>query len=211
MGLGRVGTFGSGAQAEVSINGIEEVEVYFGRETAPGFFAWLIPLSSGVVRVGLLTRHDPRFYLEKFLLSLQAAGRVVPTGTEAGFATVPLKPTNRTYGERFIIVGDAAGQVKPTTCGGIYYSLLCAETAVDTLEQAVAENDFSVRSLSNYERMWHKKLKKELGIDYYARKFFERLSDHQIDRLFEVIRTNRIDEALVKADDVSFDWHSSAS
>ncbi len=206
----KISDFVLGAQVEVRNNGIDEIEAHFGQEKAPGFFAWLMPLPSGVVRVGLLTRHDPRFYLGKFLLSLQAAGRIVLTGAEAGFAMVPLKPINRTYGERFIIVGDAAGQVKPTTCGGIYYSLLCAEMAVDTLQQALVENDFSARSLSSYERKWHKKLKRELEIDYYARKFFERLSDHRIDRLFEVIRTNKIDEALVKADDVSFDWHSSA-
>jgi hypothetical protein len=45
---------------------------------------------------------------------------------------------------------------------------------------------------------------------YWARKLSERLSDKQIDRLFDVIKNNRIDEALLEATDVSFDWHSRA-
>ncbi len=37
---------------------------------------------------------------------------------------------------------------------------------------------------------------------------FERLSDRQIDRIFEIVKANGIDEALLKAEDLSFDWHS---
>ncbi len=29
----------------------------------------------------------------------------------------------------------------------------------------------------------------------------------QIDRIFNIIKSNHIDEALLKADDLSFDWH----
>ncbi|GAI66731.1 unnamed protein product, partial [marine sediment metagenome] len=49
-----------------------------------------------------------------------------------------------------------------------------------------------------------------LGIDYYARKFYERLSDQRIDRIFDIIKSNGIDEALLKARDLSFDWHGKA-
>ena len=42
---------------------------------------------------------------------------------------------------------------------------------------------------------------------YWARKFYERLSDKQIDRLFDIINSHGIGEALLKADDLSFDWH----
>ena len=33
------------------------------------------------------------------------------------------------------------------------------------------------------------------------------LSDRQIDRVFDIIKSNGIDEALLRANDLSFDWH----
>ncbi len=105
------------------------------------------------------------------------------------------------------MVGDAAVQVKPTTGGGIYYGLLCADIATDHLHRALGDDDLSSKSLAGYEREWKKKLERELKICYYARKFYEHLSDKQIDRIFDIIKSSGIDEALLKADDLSFDWH----
>ena len=47
LGLGRVGDFATGVQAEVVAPGADEIHVYFGRGIAPGFFAWLVPTSGG--------------------------------------------------------------------------------------------------------------------------------------------------------------------
>ncbi len=65
----------------------------------------------------------------------------------------------------------------------------------------------TARNLAGYEREWKKKLGRELKIGYWARKFFEHLSDKQIDRTFDIIKSDGIDEDLLKADDLSFDWH----
>jgi len=210
LGLGKVSDFVMGAQAEVETIGIDEVEVYFGQEIAPGFFAWLVPTSPQVARLGLLSRHSPQLYLKKLMSSLLAQGKIASVGGELSYGGIPLKPLPRTCGERVMVVGDAAGQVKPTTGGGIYYGLLCADVAANTLHQALESNDLSARSLADYERKWRRKLGRELKIGYWARKSYERLNDQQIDRLFDIIKSNGIDEALLKADDLSFDWHSEA-
>ena len=210
LGLGKVSDFVMGAQTEVETIGIGEVEVYFGQEIAPGFFAWLVPTSSQVARLGLLSRHSPQLYLKKLMSSLLAQGKIVSAEGELSYGGIPLKPLPRTYSERVMVVGDAAGQVKPTTGGGIYYGLLCADIAANTLHQALGSNDLSARSLADYERKWKRKLGRELKIGYWARKFYERLSDQRIDRLFDIIKSDGIDEALLKADDLSFDWHSEA-
>ena len=207
LGLGKVGDFVVGAQADVDINGVDEVEVYFGQETAPGFFAWLVPTMPGRARVGLLSRHSPGQYLKKLISSLVAQGKVVSPEAEISYGSIPLKPLARTYGERLLVVGDAAGQVKPTTGGGIYYGLLCADIATDTLHQALKSDELSAGSLARYEREWKKKLKRELEIDYYARKFYERLSDERIDRIFDIIKSNNIAQDLLDEEDLSFDWH----
>jgi len=78
------------------------------------------------------------------------------------------------------------------------------------LHQALEADDLSAKSLARYERGWRRRLGWELKIGYWARKLFERLSDRQIDRIFDIVKANGIDEALLKAKDLSFDWHSQA-
>jgi flavin-dependent dehydrogenase len=158
--------------------------------------------------VGLLSRRNPERYLRDWLEFLQAEGRVVSAEPKLSCGAVPLKPLARTCGERVVVVGDAAGQVKPTTGGGIYYGLLCADIAAETLHQALESDDLSARSLARYEREWRSRLERELKIGRWARRLFERLDDHRLDQLFDIIKDNRIDEALLQAKDTSFDWHS---
>ncbi len=208
LGLGRFGDFTIGAQAEVEASGVQEVEVYFSPEIAPGFFAWLVPTVPPMARVGLMSRRNPGLYLKKWLESLVAQGKIASAEAELSYGGIPLKPLPRTCGERLLVIGDAAGQVKPTSAGGIYYGLLCADIAVRTLHQALEDGDMSAKRLMRYERGWRKRLGRELKIGYWARKLFERLSDRQIDRIFQIAKANRIDEALLKAEDLSFDWHS---
>ena len=210
LGLDRVGDFVIGAQAEVEAIGIDEVEIYFGQEIAPGFFAWLVPTSPPKALVGLLSRHSPGLYLRRLLSSLRAQGKIASDEAGPCYGGIPLKPLTRTYGERFLVVGDAAGQVKPTTGGGIYYGLLCANIAADTLHQALRDDNLSSRNLANYEQEWLKKLRREVEIGYHARKLYERLSDKQVDRIFNIIISNGIDHALLEAKDLSFDWHGEA-
>ncbi len=207
LGLGKIGNFVRGTQAEVETIGVDEVEVYFGREIAPGFFAWLMPTSPPKALVGLLSRRSPGLYLRKLMSSLLAQGKIVSDEVELNHRGISLKPLARTYSSRLVVVGDAAGQVKPTTGGGIYYGLLCADIAANNLHRALGDNDLSARNLASYEREWKKKLGRELTAGYYARKFYERLNDKQIDRIFDIIKSSGIDEALLKADDLSFDWH----
>jgi len=157
--------------------------------------------------VGLLSRRSPGFYLRKLISSLLAEGKIVSAEAELCRRGIPLKPLAKTYSDRLVVVGDAAGQVKPTTGGGIYYGLLCAEIAANNLHRALETNALSAKSLANYGREWKRKLGRELKICYWARKFYERLSDRQIDRVFDIIKSRGIDEALLKADDLSFDWH----
>ena len=210
LGLGKVSDFVIGAQAEVKTIGVDEVEVYFGQEIAPGFFAWLVPTLPQTARVGLLSRRSPGLYLKRLMLSLMAQGKIVTAEAELSYGGIPLKPLARTHSERLVVVGDAAGQVKPTTGGGIYYGLLCADIAANNLHQALESDDLSARRLASYEREWRRKLGQELKIGYWARKFYERLSDQQIDWIFDIIKSNGIDEALLEAKDLSFDWHGEA-
>lgn len=206
LGLGAFRDFTIGVQAEVAIPGIDEVEVYFG-DVAPGFFGWIVPTTPPMARVGLMAREKPSLYLRKWLEQLATRGTVASADIKPCYGGIPLKPLVRTCGERMIVVGDAAGQVKPTTGGGIYYGLISADIASETLHQALTDDDLSARRLARYERGWRKKLGREIRTGYWARILFERLSNRQIDQLFEIVKAGGIDEALLQAEDISFDWH----
>ncbi|MBT9148653.1 MAG: geranylgeranyl reductase family protein [Dehalococcoidia bacterium] len=218
LGLGQIKDFIIGAQTEVETNGISEVEVYFSQRIAPGFFAWLVPVSQHRARVGLFSREKPGAYLREFLAQLAAQGKIsTSSGSGTSLTTcaegtisyrgIPLKPLPRTYGDRVLVVGDAAGQVKPTTGGGIYYGLLCADMASKAVHEAFGANDFSRRKLAEYERLWKRKLGRELQIGYFARRLYNGLSDKRIEKIFSIIRDNNIHEALLDSPHFSFDRH----
>ena len=63
------------------------------------------------------------------------------TSTRFRRRPIPLVPLCRTFGERVLVIGDAAGLTKPTTGGGIYYSLLSAELAA-----AAAQVEWAVQA-----------------------------------------------------------------
>jgi len=210
LGLGRVGDLIMGAQAEVSTNDHHELEVYFDQGVAPGFFAWFVPTYPKRALVGLFSRRKPGGHLRMLLATLHQQGRIASPDAKITHRGIPLKPLPKTYGERVIVVGDAAGQVKPTTGGGVYYGLLCAEVAVDTLHRALATDTFSEKLLSGYQTAWQERIGRELQIGYFARCLYERLTNHQIDYLFRLIASKGIYESLLQSHDLSFDWHSEA-
>ena len=207
LGLGRISNLAVGVQAEVETAGVDEVEVYLGHDIASIFFAWLVPVSPGKALVGLLSRGKPGPHIKKLISSLQDQGKVVSQEPELSYGAVPLKPLPRTYGDRLLVVGSAAGQVKPMTGGGIYYGLLCADIAADSLHGALSSGDLSARNLAGYQKEWQRRLGHELKVSYWARRFYALLSDTQIDRIFDIIKNNGIADAVLQADDFSFDWH----
>jgi digeranylgeranylglycerophospholipid reductase len=207
LGMGSFSDYTLGAQAEVKTSGLDEVEVYFG-DMAPDSFAWLVPITPLLARAGLLTRKKAGDCLKQWLEQLKTQGKIHSADVTIRHGVIPLKPPAHTYGERIIAVGDAAGQVKPTSGGGIYYGLLCADIAADTLHRALADDDLSAKRLSQYETAWQQKIGKEIKSGYRNRKLFERLSNGQIDGLFKIAKACDIEEAITKANGISFDWHS---
>jgi len=207
LGLGRPGDVVIGVQAELPAEGIEEVEVYFGEAVAPGFFAWLVPVGVGRAKVGLMTRRRPLHYLRKFIAGKAAAGRIDAAGMSLSRGLVPLRPLKRTYGRRLLVVGDAAGQVKPTSGGGIYYGIICADIAAAVLAEAASGDDFSAGFLARYQRRWRQRLGAELRRGYRLRRGYERLGDRSRARLFAIIREWGIDRELAAMPEMKFDWH----
>jgi geranylgeranyl reductase family protein len=208
LGLGGAGDFAMGAQAEVNVKDITDVEVYFGKEVAPSFFAWLVPIVPGKALVGLLARRNTPFYLRKLLASLVETGKIVSAEVKMTYGGVALKPLPHTYSDNLLVVGTAAGQVKPITGGGIYFGLICADIAANTLNHALQKGNLSAGYMAGYERAWRRKLGRELTSGYWARKAYEMLSDRQVSRVFGLLESSGIIEELRRSEGLSFDWHA---
>lgn len=67
LGLSSPRDFLKGAQVECSFPGAEIATLFFGRDVAPGAFAWSVPAGEGRARVGLLTQKDPKACLRRLL------------------------------------------------------------------------------------------------------------------------------------------------
>jgi digeranylgeranylglycerophospholipid reductase len=209
LGLGEASDYVVGIQALVETDGLDDVEVYLGRSVAPGFFAWLVPTQPGCALAGLLVRKNALERFAQFISAREADGRIKELISKVTCWGIPLRPLRKTYTDRVLVVGDAAGQVKPTTGGGIFYSLLASEIASGALDQALRDDKLTANCLGAYQTEWKNLLSNELEVGYSARRAFEFLGDSQISSLIHQASKNGFVAELANAPDVSFDWHSS--
>jgi digeranylgeranylglycerophospholipid reductase len=207
LGLGIPSHVATGAQAEVIINDVDEVEVYTGKTVSPGYFGWLVPTAGNKALAGLLAKSRPTAHLTNFLETLKSRGKLDSIATPALTGNLLLRPLARTYAERILVVGTAAGLVKPTTGGGIYFGLTSADIASEVLDKALTSKDFSRKNLAEYQRRWKAILGRELNTGMRARVIFERLNDRQIDNIFDIMLETGIVESLMNNNDITFDHH----
>lgn len=205
MGINRPTQFLDTAQVEVDARGIMEVEVYFGRNIAPGSFAWASPLPHGRARIGLSAYRNAKYHLDHFLSSEAFKGRLPKQPIHIKRKVIPIQPLKKSYGKRFLVIGDAAGQVKPTTGGGIYYSLLSAWLASQNILEAFKKENFEENHFALYQENWQKEIGKELKIGSISRKVLRHITDNQIDSLIRFLQRKESLELIQKH--ANFDWH----
>jgi geranylgeranyl reductase family protein len=208
LGLGAPRTFLQSAQLEQSFDGPSRVEVHLGQSLAPAGFAWIVPFRRGaarVNRVGLMCREHAAEHFGRFAGRLRARFGVDRDWPDPRLKILPLGPVSKTYGARVLAVGDAAGLVKPTTGGGIYYSLISGRLAADTLAGALRDDDLAESRLRRYETEWRARLGAEIRIGLAFRTLASRLTDHAIDAIVELARVDGLLPLIRQTAD--FNWH----
>jgi geranylgeranyl reductase family protein len=194
------------AQTEVQSDVIREVEVYIGKNIAPGSFAWAVPAGDGRLRVGVTAHARAAQYLESLLSGPLLRDKMTRGDKPIQKRLVPISPIASSVADRVVLVGDAAGQVKPTTGGGIFYGLIGAKLAAQMMVKAFAEGRFHRRFLQSYDRDWKRLLRGEAWMGRIGRKVFEHFSDAQLDRLVRVCGDEKVAKLVSRHAD--FDWHS---
>jgi geranylgeranyl reductase family protein len=208
LGLGTSSVLWRSAHAELPGNSLPHAQVYLGRDVAPGAFGWAVPVErSGMpyVRIGVNSHNDAPRYLRK--LCAERFPHLMPGDGSLPYRSwvVPVLPPSRAYGDRVLAVGDAAGQVKPTSGGGIYYGMLGAREAAETVCEAFRSGRFTAQDLSAYEKRWRSRLGLDLKVGTLFRRLFSRMADRDIDDLFRTLHTDGLLARITEK--VSFDWH----
>jgi geranylgeranyl reductase family protein len=200
FGLTRFREIISCIQTDAVSDGLEEgdaVRLYFGRDIAPGFFAWAIP-AGGFVRIGLGISGGvmpANGYFEKLLNRL---GIKRTLNVTAG--PIPVGNRGRLADDNVMIIGDAAGQVKPISGGGIFTGMAAGKLAAEVAIGALETGDTSRKYLSKYENRWRKGVGRELDRAALVRKIFLQMSDDKLDQLFGILDSSRLREVMSTGD-----------
>lgn len=213
LGLGVPRAFVQTAQIEVPFPELPRIDIRLGRELAPGGFAWAVPFrrnDQSHVRLGLFCDSDAWRRFRGFTAQMAIESDIDPALLPAPrLKMLPLGPVKKTVAERVVAVGDAAGLVKPTTGGGIYYSILSGALAADALDQALRCDELSERALRSCEESWRARLGPDIRAGLAFRALATRIGDRGIQALIEVARVDGIMPLLKETAD--FNWHRKAA
>jgi flavin-dependent dehydrogenase len=154
------------------------VRVWLNKHYSPDFFAWSIPQTG---EWGTIAEQRAGEYFEHFRNKLgfekaEMRGYPIPVGAA------------KSSWDRTMLVGEAAGQSKPLTGGGYIFGLRASQHAISAAKRAFELNVFGKFFFGReYDRKWKKEIGGEIAKQKLARKFYRRLTNRQIDRLFELL------------------------
>jgi len=208
LGLGLPGRLAHTAQLELDAAPSDCVELHFGRSVAQDGFAWILPVARGRrdrLKVGVMAAADAGVYLGRLLQRPEVRQRFEAEPGPPIRRLLPIKAIGKTYAPRMLAIGDAGGFTKPTTGGGIFYSLLTASLAAETLIEGFQEGRLDEAFLSRYEQRWRERLAPELRAATWFRRLLTRLTDAEIDAVVQMLATDDI-RALIRRT-ARFNWH----
>lgn len=213
LGLGVPRAFVQTAQVETPFPSLPRIDIRLGRELAPGGFAWAVPFlrdTTTFARLGLFCETDAWRRFQRFTSQMASEAGVAPESLpRPRLKMLPLGPVKRTVADRVVAVGDAAGLVKPTTGGGIYYSILSGALAADGLDHGLRRDALTERDLRACEEAWRARLGPDIRAGLAFRALATRIGDRGIQALIEVARVDGIMPLLKETAD--FNWHRRAA
>ncbi len=212
LGLGVPSRLVQTAQAEVVFPPpAEGVDVYIGRDLAPNGFGWIVPFARGTdtcARIGLMCSDHARARFDRFVDRVWRERGLSLARPTPRLKALPLSPVDSTYADRVVAVGDAAGLVKPTTGGGIYYSLLSGTIAAEVLDGALRGDALHARALSAYQRRWTERMGADIRAGLAFRRLVARLDDRAVRAVMDLARIDGLVPLLCRTGD--FNWHRRA-
>ncbi|MGY5871558.1 MAG: NAD(P)/FAD-dependent oxidoreductase [Candidatus Thorarchaeota archaeon] len=160
------------------------VEMFYGKQVAPGFFAWIIPLGDNRARIGLAARDRSKIRLDALIrkhsiISERMKGAKIERSL-GGIVLVGM-PISKMARENIVAVGDTAGIVKATTGGGVILGGMTARVAGRTVADALSTDAPISSTLSQYNRKCKSMVFNELRMMHLAQMALTSLDDKGID------------------------------
>ncbi|MBN2619671.1 NAD(P)/FAD-dependent oxidoreductase [candidate division WOR-3 bacterium] len=204
LGLNKPPRFIYGSQIELPmVYTSNDIQIHLGQDIAPNSFGWVIPAGDHATRIGVLTEHRGKTSLKQLLEQRLNISVSKLSEKELFLKPIAYGGVKRSVKGKILAVGEAAGQVKTTTGGGIFYGLLCSEIAVDKIFQTLNNG----KDLTDYDLTWHSALASELDIGIRLRKIANKLSNKDIENLFDFVKKHRFWVDLL-VPRLNFDYHS---
>ncbi len=164
-----------GVQARVNLQVDPDlVEFHLNKD----FIGWVVPESSRVARVGIASCSNSSLFFKQFIN--KKAGKSKVREYQSGFIPI-FNPNVKTQNRNVYLVGDAATQVKATTYGGIIQGMMAAEE----LAKACMSN-------LSYERLWRKRIGKDLWLGLMIRKKLDTFSNDHYNRLISMVKKDDV-------------------
>ncbi len=160
----------------------DRFEVWFGN-VCPGFFAWLVPESDSVARIGIAALQSPQRYFQPFIKKrikkiLNYQGGPIPwfNNSLKQFTVHNNLPT--------CLVGDAGGLVKATTGGGIITGIMSGQLCAKAIMQNKSYHELLLP------------LKRELRLHDFMRTTLNKFSDADYELLLKLMDTPKVKDIL---------------
>jgi digeranylgeranylglycerophospholipid reductase len=205
--------YGVGAEYECYCEGIDSTTWFLmvGQKYSEAGYAWLFPLSTNRVRIGVgigrpESKAEPLENLHKIIekrfkpLDEVRDGNIQPIELHYGF--IPNEGVRRnSIVDGLIMVGDSAGQSNPLVLEGIRYAIefgrLAGKVGADSLSQ-----NSDRESLLEYERLWKAKVESKIHSALKVQMRWLGLTDEEWDKEIEILRDMTVHEFLdfIKAD-----------
>jgi len=163
------------------------VEMFYGQNIAPGFFAWIIPLGDRRARIGLAARNKSRPRLDNLIQHhpiISERMRGVKIERSMGGVVLIGLPIKKMVTGNVLVVGDTAGVVKATTGGGVILGGLTSRLAGKMAADALSTEDL-ITTLGKYDRQCKALIGRELRVMYLAQHALSSLSDKGLDSIIK--------------------------
>lgn len=158
------------------------VEFYLDKD----YFGWVVPESTDIGRVGIATKNNAKFHFKNFLKRIDKKYKTLEY--QSGIMPV-YNPNIQTEKDGVYLVGDAATMVKPTTYGGIVQGLMASEELAN-----------SILHHKDYEKLWKKRIGKELNYGLMIRRVMDNFSNEDYNELEELINKKNVKSVLSRID-----------
>jgi len=151
--------------------------VYLGK----GYFGWSVPESSEFSRIGVIaSTENPKKFFESVLE--KENGEIV----EYQSGIIPIYQTDiKCQKDNVFLLGDAATHCKASTHGGLIQGMTAAKALKDALVNG-----------KNYDKLWRKKLGRDLYVHLKIREKIDKFSDKDLNYMVKLVKQEKIKKIL---------------